>query len=437
MYLGAFTYKLEPAGTLPSATKAMFYLENIDSEVGRIMVLRRKTANGQSVTTNFTTAFSVNDHLGSTRAVMDAAGNILERNAYYPFGLQTDQGNAFPDMTTTLPSLYPRYIIPSLARRDLYNGKEIQTVAGKDYLDYGFRQYDPVTARWMAVDPKADSYLLVTPYIFCLGSPIVLFDLAGDAIYVREYVPSQNDDINGEYLTYKYNLFKNRFEDKNGNAYMGNNPEILQILEALNIIALGHDGNQLLYSLSHSEKSVLIQISPLSLQKKGRGSFEDKSSEFTSAVTWNPNDLRTVHKKSYNYISLNDFYGVCMYAENIPFIIVREDLSDAYTQRFTLAHELGHSRDRFWGLIDDDKDIWFITKDGDPVITAEISATHTENLIRKEHGINLRTHYVYNTLNEPDEGEIVDSSGRSLYYDVSGKRRRNHIIINTNERYKY
>ncbi len=110
---------------------------------------------------------------------MDAAGNILERNAYYPFGLQTDQGNDFPNMSSTLTALYPRYINPSATRRDLYNGKEIQTIAGTDYLDYGFRQYDPVTARWMAVDPKAEKYLPMTPYNYCAGNPISLLDYLG------------------------------------------------------------------------------------------------------------------------------------------------------------------------------------------------------------------------------------------------------------------
>ena len=159
---------------------------NVKPGSGLLVVLRRKTANGQSVTINFTTLFSVSDHLGSTRVVMDAAGTILERNAYYPFGLQTDQGNDFPNMSSTLPALYPRYINPSATRRDLYNGKEIQSIAGTDYLDYGFRQYDPVTARCMAVDPKAEKYLTLTPYSYCAGNPIITIDYNGaDTVFMN------------------------------------------------------------------------------------------------------------------------------------------------------------------------------------------------------------------------------------------------------------
>ena len=167
---------------------------NVKPGSGLLVVFRRKTANGQNVTSSFTTLFSVNDHLGSTRVVMDAVGNILERNAYYPFGLQTDQGNDFPNMSSTLTALYPRYINPSATRRDLYNGKEIQTIAGTDYLDYGFRQYDPVTARWMAVDPKAEKYLALTPYSYCAENPINFIDNIG--LKIDDYY----DYVTGRYL---------------------------------------------------------------------------------------------------------------------------------------------------------------------------------------------------------------------------------------------
>ena len=150
----------------------MFYLENVDSECGRVVV-------------------------------MDAAGNILERNAYYPFGLQTDRGNGFPNMSSTLTALYPRYINPSATRRDLYNGKEIQSIAGTDYLDYGFRQYDPVTARWMAVDPKAQKYLSMTPYSYCAGNPINFIDLLGDTL---KLISNSKEDLSATLNIYNKGL---------------------------------------------------------------------------------------------------------------------------------------------------------------------------------------------------------------------------------------
>ena len=177
IYIGPFSYT-----TAKTGNTVYSYLEGIDTDGGRIMVVRKQS--GTQNTYDYTTAFFVRDHLGSTRVMLNAQGDILERNAYYPFGLQMNQGKAYPILTQRLPQLYSGYISPTPARRDLYNGKEIQTAAGTDYLDYGFRQYDPTIARWFNIDPKAEKYLSLTPYSYCAGNPILHIDEKGDDWYV-------------------------------------------------------------------------------------------------------------------------------------------------------------------------------------------------------------------------------------------------------------
>ncbi|MBP5229274.1 MAG: hypothetical protein J6Z32_03915 [Bacteroidales bacterium] len=176
-YVGPFTLEVDASN---NTTKE--YLESAEAESGRILAVRQMS--GASTNTSYTTLFLVKDHLGSTRAVSDSQGNILERNSYYPFGLQTNQGESYPTINTSLNALYPNRVSATQAKRDLYNGKEIQTVAGTDYLDYGFRQYDPVTARWMAIDPKAEKYLTLTPYNYCSGNPILFTDIIGDSLTI-------------------------------------------------------------------------------------------------------------------------------------------------------------------------------------------------------------------------------------------------------------
>ena len=171
-YIGPFSYALEKVGYIVYS-----YLESIDTDGGRIMIVRKQ--NGNQTTADYTTAFFVKDHLGSTRVMLNAQGDILERNAYYPFGLQMNQGKAYPTLTERLPQLYSGYISPTPVRRDLYNGKELQTTAGTDYIDYGFRQYNPLTARWMAVDPLYENNLNISPYNYCANSPLVLYDKNG------------------------------------------------------------------------------------------------------------------------------------------------------------------------------------------------------------------------------------------------------------------
>ena len=180
VYIGPFSYT-----TAKTGNTVYSYLEGIDTDGGRIMIVRKQS--GTQNTYDYTTAFFVRDHLGSTRVMLNAQGDILERNAYYPFGLQMNQGKAYPTLTERLPQLYSGYISPTPARRDLYNGKELQTASGTDYLDYGFRQYDQTISRWFNIDPKAEKYLPMTPYNYCAGNPVIYRDFVGDSIVIDNY----------------------------------------------------------------------------------------------------------------------------------------------------------------------------------------------------------------------------------------------------------
>jgi len=51
--------------------------------------------------------------------------------------------------------------------------------------DSGARMYDPFTSRWTAVDPMADEYLTITPFAFCLNSPILFQDPDGNDIVIN------------------------------------------------------------------------------------------------------------------------------------------------------------------------------------------------------------------------------------------------------------
>gem|GEM_PF-596608 len=144
----------------------------------------------------YETLYLLKDHLGSIRTITDSQGNILEKNDYYPYGLQTDLGRnypALPDkyrmrMPASLASFsqngssYPAVSSPTgkfLPYCLLYNGKELQMVAQTRFVDYGARMLDPVIARWNATDPLAEDYFENSPYNFCIGNPIIHYDLIG------------------------------------------------------------------------------------------------------------------------------------------------------------------------------------------------------------------------------------------------------------------
>ncbi|NVO11007.1 MAG: hypothetical protein HXX16_13685 [Bacteroidales bacterium] len=115
--------------------------------------------------------YFMKDHLGNTRAVFkDSLGiaKIKQVADYYPFGSRFVPFN------------------PESSNKYLYNGKELQDdmISGTqlNWLDYGARFYDPVTCRWMVVDPLAEKYRRWTPYNYGVDNPLRFIDPDGNGI---------------------------------------------------------------------------------------------------------------------------------------------------------------------------------------------------------------------------------------------------------------
>ena len=104
------------------------------------------------------------DHLGSVRVITDGSGSVVERNDYYPMGMRTATGNSYPQLTANLYK---------------YNGKEVQTVGGLGFTDYGARMYDDFTGRWFVPDPLAEETVWSSPFSFNQNNPINRIDLTG------------------------------------------------------------------------------------------------------------------------------------------------------------------------------------------------------------------------------------------------------------------
>ncbi|WP_289298965.1 RHS repeat domain-containing protein, partial [Xylanibacter caecicola] len=102
--------------------------------------------------------FYLRDHQGNVRVVADENGTVEETNHYYPFGA------LFGECAENNKQRYK------------YNGKELDRLLSLDWYDYGARWYDPVLARWHAVDPLADKYPDVSPYVYCNNNAVNAVD---------------------------------------------------------------------------------------------------------------------------------------------------------------------------------------------------------------------------------------------------------------------
>jgi len=61
-----------------------------------------------------------------------------------------------------------------------YGGKELDRTGGLDAYDFGARSYFADRLQWSTMDPLCEKYYDVTPYGYCLNSPINMVDLFGE-----------------------------------------------------------------------------------------------------------------------------------------------------------------------------------------------------------------------------------------------------------------
>ena len=147
-YAGSFTYS--------HASNGAKTLESVAFGGGRI---RRTGSNAYAVD------YHITDHLGSVRAIVNASGTVVEQNDYYPFGKR-----------------HPNGLTQLAANRWRFSGKEEQDAAfGIAYSDFGARLYDR-SAAWTAIDPMAEKYYSVSPYVYCNNNPVKFVDSEGRKI---------------------------------------------------------------------------------------------------------------------------------------------------------------------------------------------------------------------------------------------------------------
>ncbi len=168
---GGIEYRQNGAGS--KRAESVFHPEgryfNVNAEVSTTISWRRE--------------YNIKDHLGNTRVVItdrDADGvlditgsaatnEVLQEQHYYAFGL----GFEGPWVQNDAASRDNKY---------LYNGKELNDDFGLNWNDYGARWYDAAVGRWGAVDPSAEQYYSLSPFVYAANNPISIIDPDGREI---------------------------------------------------------------------------------------------------------------------------------------------------------------------------------------------------------------------------------------------------------------
>jgi RHS repeat-associated protein len=152
-----------------SATTTTHFRHYVPTPSGRTIVVYRN----QDATTS--TSYALSDHLGSTDAVLDAAGNLLVQESFGAFG-----GRRQSNWSVGNPSSSNYAAIAATTRRGYTFHEELDSV-GLTHMNG--RVYDPAIGRFLSADPVlgdlADSQS-VNPYAYVGNRPLATIDPTGE-----------------------------------------------------------------------------------------------------------------------------------------------------------------------------------------------------------------------------------------------------------------
>ena len=112
--------------------------------------------------------FYIKDYQGNVRVVLDQRNRPVELNAYYPYGM----------LMASTPS--------DSHQPHKYGTKELDRENGLDCYDSQARWYAPQTGRTYTLDPMAEKYPHLSPYLWCAANPITLTDPDGKEVMADE-----------------------------------------------------------------------------------------------------------------------------------------------------------------------------------------------------------------------------------------------------------
>ena len=158
---------LTPASIL--ATTSTDYCGNVIYENG--VLSKILTEEGYITLSGATPMYHyfLKDHQGNNRVVINQGGTVEQVNHYYPFGGLLGESMA--------GGVQPYK----------YNGKELDRMHGLDLFDYGARHYDAALGKWLTVDPLAEKYYSISPYVYVVNNPVRFIDPDGMDIWEMDY----------------------------------------------------------------------------------------------------------------------------------------------------------------------------------------------------------------------------------------------------------
>jgi hypothetical protein len=218
--------------------------------------------------------YYLKDHLGSNRIVMKSDGSVAESSSFYPSGMR------FGESVVSGGNVQPYR----------HTGHEMQGMHGLNWID-NLARFRTVSdgGGLPTVDPLAEKYYSISPYVYCAGNPIYYIDPDG-----MKVVDNGNSyTITGDDI---YNYFGYMKEINKGTGSMNNLQESLQNASEKNSKKGGNMSSTL------NEASVVGQKNPETLKQMPHAEafefwMEEKSDNFFGKAA------RTIVSMAYSVIN--------------------------------------------------------------------------------------------------------------------------------------
>ena len=154
------------SSTSSSTSTAALITENKRDYYGEDLVYRNDTLEMVLTDNGYVDAsgnyyYYVLDYQGNIRQVVDAQGNVIEQNDYYPYG------GLFGE-SASLQSYK-------------YSGKELETMNGLNTYDFHARPYYYPVLQFHSPDLLSENTPWLSPYLYCAANPVMLIDPTGMA----------------------------------------------------------------------------------------------------------------------------------------------------------------------------------------------------------------------------------------------------------------
>ncbi|MDL2262454.1 RHS repeat-associated core domain-containing protein [Bacteroidales bacterium OttesenSCG-928-I21] len=112
---------------------------------------------------------NIQDHLGSVHYTFNAeTGENVGYTHYYGFGMEDKMEKSWRNEAA-----------PGVPGKEKFSGKELQADFGLNLYDFVWRSYDPATGRFTTMDPLAEKYYSISPYVYCVNNPLRFVDPDG------------------------------------------------------------------------------------------------------------------------------------------------------------------------------------------------------------------------------------------------------------------